>query len=90
MRQGLMLGVGACLLLLTLAGVAVYVKRTEVGELVFWTLAATRFERLRQGQGQGGGVGEVEEGRGGGRQSVELTPALRQEDDEEGREVTIL
>ena len=90
MRQGMLLGVGACLLLLTLAGLAVYVKRTEVGEFVFWTLAATRFERLQQGQGESGGVGEVEEGRGGGRRSVELTAALRQEDDEEGGEVTML
>jgi len=89
MRQGLMLGVGACLLLLTLAGVAIYAKRAEVGEFVFWTLAATRFERLQQGQGQGGGVGEVEEGRGG-RRSVELTAALRQENDEEGGKVTIM
>ena len=89
MRQGLLLGVGACLLLLTLAAVAVYVKRVEVGEFVFWTLAATRFERLQHGQGQGGSVGEVEEGR----QSVELTAkssSLQQVEDEEVGEVTIM
>ncbi|KAM3573612.1 hypothetical protein VYU27_004403 [Nannochloropsis oceanica] len=89
MRQGLLLGMGACLLLLTLAAVAVYVKRVEVLEFIFWTLAASRFERLQHGQEQGDSLGEVEEGR----QSVELTAAsssLQQLENEEVGEVTVM
>jgi hypothetical protein len=53
MRAGMLLGVGLSASVLAVACLALYVKRRDVMEHVYWWLAATRFERLRQG-GAGG------------------------------------
>lgn len=46
MKQGVLLGIGLSIMVLVLAIVAIYIKRAEVTEYIYWTLAHTRFQRL--------------------------------------------
>jgi len=56
--QGLIIGLTISLSVLLILCVLAYIKRTEVMEYVFWTLAATRFQRLHQEDQTPGGPGD--------------------------------
>lgn len=76
-RRGVLLGAGACFLLIVIVGVGVYVKKTDVAEYIFWGLAASRFNRSRTGQEEEAFLceGEKVSARVEGGSQVELTPS---------------